>query len=62
MRRVRAIRVIRMFAFLRIRVAHFLVGNQETGNQGPGNFNQEMGVQEKPGKPGKIAENIFGIF
>ena len=33
-----------------IRDAHFLDENQETGNQGPGNFHQEMGDQENQEK------------
>ena len=33
-----------------IRDAHFLEENQETGNQGPGNFLQEMGDQENQEK------------
>ena len=37
-----------------IRNAHFPTGNQETGNQSPGNFLEEIEYQEKPGKPGKI--------
>ena len=32
------------------RDAHFLEENQETGNQGPGNFLQEMGDQENQEK------------
>ena len=32
------------------RDAHFLEENQETGNQGPGNFLQEMGHQENQEK------------
>ena len=32
------------------RDAHFLDENQETGNQGPGNFHQEMGDQENQEK------------
>ena len=33
--------IIRLIA---IRVAHFLVENQETGKEGPGNFLQEIAV------------------
>ena len=35
---------------VRTRDAHFPAGNRETGNQGPGNFPQEMADREKSGK------------
>ena len=38
---------------VKVRDAHFLEENQETGNRGPGNFLQEMRHQENQEKRGK---------